>query len=151
MSRPSGAGLALAAMAAAALAGPGAAAAQVQRSEAQIEERIRELTAQYWAADALADVADAAEVARRQAGMDPQDTVLVGPLRVVTTADQVDEVEEMWQAEWAFFEPLLGEHARDLGGAIFIHHRRPVAFPYQIASGELATIQFRRPVADVVV
>src|SRR5687768_13670242 len=75
--------------------------ADVEAKEAPFVGRIHELAPLYLEAKALADAADAREIARLNGDGRRQDTVLVGPLRIVTTSDQVEEAGLLWLLEWS--------------------------------------------------
>jgi hypothetical protein len=114
--------------------------------EEALARRIDELMPRYRAAEAAADRADA-EVERATRGT-AQDTVMVGPLRIVTTVDQVEEAARLWSPEWAFFEPIIGSQTAALAQTTFIHHRKPKLYAYQVSAPYVRSVDFRRPVSD---
>src|SRR5688500_1514452 len=146
MSDLRGALCAVALLAAACL--PSAAAGQspalAEDREERLARRVRDLEAAYLAADAAADRAEVD--LRAQIGR--QDTVEVGPLRIVTTGPQIAEARALWTQEWGRFEDIVGAQAEKLRPVTFVHHRRIFAFPFDVTADQIYTVEFRRPASD---
>jgi hypothetical protein len=121
---------------------------EAQTTEAAAREqalvrRLEELTPRFLAAEEAAK--RAAELIEGDRPGLRQDTVMVGPLRIVTTADQVDDAARLWAEQWALFEPILGEQTASLSLTTFIHHYRPERFRYDVSAAYVPTVDVRTP------
>src|SRR5688572_12658784 len=101
-------------------------------AEGALARHLEDVTAQYLAADSAADRAEAAVLEAARADSDPQDTLMVGPLRIVTTSDQVAAARPFWEAEWARFASIMGSNTKNLEGTTFTYHRKTGPYPYQV-------------------
>jgi hypothetical protein len=115
--------------------------------EEVLVRRVHDLQAAYVAAKAAAERADA----RLREQLDLQDTVAVGPLRIVTTRSQIEEARALWEAEWKRFEPIVGGQAGSLGATVFVYNRRIERFPFAVTGPTIETVEHRRPATDATV
>src|SRR5687768_8045789 len=119
---------------------PARAAAQQPASAAELEAEVARLTPLYLDAERTAIAAEETRDSRREAGVE-QDTVQVGPLRIVTSRAQVERARRLFTEEWARWDAITRGRTERLDRITYVFHvgperdfyvsgqSRPVFFP----------------------